>query len=119
MYIKVDYKEKPCRFCDQLFKPNRKDKKYCSRNCAQKATRHRQEWYKEAKNSRSKPYRKFKKDRCEACGFLALDSCQLDVHHLDHNHKNNEESNLKTLCANCHRLHHFGPKTMDPLGSNP
>lgn len=50
------------------------------------------------------PYRKFKKHYCEQCGFKALDPCQLDVDHVDGNHKNNEISNLQTLCANCHRL---------------
>lgn len=30
--------------------------------------------------------------------------CQLDVDHIDGNHDNNDISNLKTLCANCHRL---------------
>lgn len=26
----------------------------------------------------------------------------LAVHHLDHNHRNNDPANLKTLCQNCH-----------------
>ena len=30
--------------------------------------------------------------------------CQLDVDHIDGNHNNDEEVNLQTLCANCHRL---------------
>lgn len=49
-------------------------------------------------------YRKFKKDFCEMCGFMALDSCQLDVDHIDGNRNNNNIENLQTLCANCHRL---------------
>jgi hypothetical protein len=49
-------------------------------------------------------YRLFKKDYCESCGFIAEDSCQLDVHHKDGNRKNNNSDNLETLCANCHRL---------------
>ncbi len=51
-----------------------------------------------------RPHVKHKGDHCEICGFIALNECQLDVHHLDNNHANNEESNLQTLCANCHRL---------------
>ncbi len=51
-------------------------------------------------------YRASKKDTCERCRFEAEDSCQLDVHHRDHNKRNNDPSNLQTLCANCHRLHH-------------
>lgn len=49
-------------------------------------------------------YRDYKKDFCEYCGFTPLDKCQLDVDHIDGNHENNNESNLQTLCANCHRL---------------
>ena len=53
---------------------------------------------------RKKPYRKFKKDYCEKCGFIPEHTVQLDVDHIDSNHKNNDISNLQTLCANCHRL---------------
>ena len=45
-----------------------------------------------------------KKNKCETCSFVALDPCQLDVDHIDGDHSNNDPSNLKTLCANCHRL---------------
>jgi predicted HNH restriction endonuclease len=54
-----------------------------------------------------KRYQQYKKDTCEECGFVPKHIGQLDVHHIDHNHRNNEESNLKTLCANCHRLEHL------------
>ena len=49
-------------------------------------------------------YRHAVKNYCEACGFVPVDLCQVDVDHIDGNHDNNEESNLQTLCANCHRL---------------
>ncbi|MFA6071903.1 MAG: HNH endonuclease signature motif containing protein [Janthinobacterium sp.] len=49
-------------------------------------------------------YLKYKKDYCEECGFKPKDTCQLDVDHVDGNRKNNDPSNLRTLCANCHRL---------------
>jgi hypothetical protein len=48
-------------------------------------------------------YRAYKKDYCEMCGFTGH-RCQLDVNHIDANHKNNDPENLETLCANCHRL---------------
>jgi len=51
-----------------------------------------------------KPYLKYRKDCCELCGFVPIHRCQLDVDHIDGNHSNNDESNLQTLCANCHRL---------------
>ena len=52
-------------------------------------------------------YDGFKKDFCERCDFKAEHSCQLDVHHRDGDKRNNQPSNLETLCANCHRLESF------------
>jgi hypothetical protein len=49
-------------------------------------------------------YRKHKKDSCAHCGFVALHPVQLDVDHIDGDRTNNNEDNLQTLCANCHRL---------------
>lgn len=49
-------------------------------------------------------YRLNKKTFCEMCGFVAKHRVQLDVDHIDGNHKNDNESNLQTICANCHRL---------------
>lgn len=43
---------------------------------------------------------------CEKCGFKPSHIAQMDVHHKDRNHNNNDPSNLMTLCANCHRLEH-------------
>lgn len=51
-----------------------------------------------------KPYAKYKKEECEHCHFKPLDSCQLDIDHIDGDHTNNKKKNLRTLCANCHRL---------------
>ena len=51
-------------------------------------------------------YKKYKKSYCEApgCGFVALHPHQLDVDHIDGDHRNHDPANLQTLCANCHRL---------------
>lgn len=49
-------------------------------------------------------YRGHKGPACELCGFVPVNKCQLDVDHIDGNHKNNSPANLQTLCANCHRL---------------
>jgi ribosomal protein L37E len=54
------------------------------------------------------PYRKQKDTICARCGFQQEHACQMDVDHIDGNHKNNDSANLQTLCANCHRL-----KTLD------
>jgi hypothetical protein len=43
-------------------------------------------------------------DRCQRCGFAPEHPCQLDIDHRDGNHKNDDPTNLQTLCANCHRL---------------
>lgn len=53
------------------------------------------------------PYRASLADECQRCGFVPVDSCQLDVHHRDRDHENNHPGNLVTLCANCHRLEHM------------
>lgn len=54
-----------------------------------------------------KPHRRFKKEKCENCGFIPLHRCQLDVDHIDGNNSNNDPNNFRTLCANCHRLKTF------------
>jgi len=40
---------------------------------------------------------------CEQCG----NGQRLHVHHLDENPQNNDPSNLKTLCATCHKRWHW------------
>ena len=52
-------------------------------------------------------YRRHKISFCVFCGFIPINMCQLDVDHIDGNHKNNAKENLQTLCANCHRLKTF------------
>lgn len=49
-------------------------------------------------------YQLHKKDYCENCGFVALHRAQLDVDHIDGDRTNDNSENLRTLCANCHRL---------------
>lgn len=47
--------------------------------------------------------------RCELCTFIPIDACQLQVHHIDGNFRNNIPSNLQLLCANCHMLITYRP----------
>jgi len=63
--------------------------------------------YNISNNKYRRSYRQFKKDACDECGFKAKHPIQLDCHHMDSNHNNNAESNIQTLCANCHRLKHI------------
>ena len=64
-------------------------------------------WSYRCHSCKNHPHRKHKKQICEECGFIPQIPQQLDVDHIDGNHSNNDPSNLKTLCANCHRLKTF------------
>ena len=79
----------PCLHCKTEY-PYRSNKKFCCRKCKQL--------------NKEFPYRRFKKDVCEDCGFVPVYKCQLDVDHVDGNRHNNSPDNLRTICANCHRL---------------
>lgn len=93
--------------CNNTFK-YRSNKEYCCRSCKQKNRVSRSPDLKKKAalklKLRRKPYILHKKDHCEYCNFIPIHTCQLDVDHIDGNHKNNNISNLQTLCANCHRL---------------
>ena len=53
----------------------------------------------------------FKKNICEnidgrlgfVCTTTTLDQCQLEVDHVNNNHKDNNPDNLDTLCSCCHK----------------
>jgi hypothetical protein len=53
---------------------------------------------------KKKQYQKHPKAICVMCGFIPEDPCQIDIDHIDGNHKNNNKDNFQALCANCHRL---------------
>jgi 5-methylcytosine-specific restriction endonuclease McrA len=57
-----------------------------------------------AQRDHGRHYRGALAGACERCGFVPEHICQLDIHHLDGDHLNNDPANLATLCANCHRL---------------
>lgn len=59
-------------------------------------------------------YTRHKKDHCEDCGFVPAHPCQLDVDHVDGDHANDDPLNLRTRCANCHRLKTFLSKDWLP-----
>jgi ribosomal protein L37E len=91
----------------------------CGRVASSKGydSRGNRRWNKKCERCRFHAYRHFKKDFCELCGFVAVHASQLDIDHIDGNHSNNDESNLQTLCANCHRLKtHLNKDYMPKIG---
>lgn len=48
-------------------------------------------------------------DRCQRCGYIPEDICELEVDHIDGSRKNNRRENCQTLCACCHKLKHMAP----------
>lgn len=80
-----------------------------SREFTKKNPDYSKKWHENNKDKkiathRNWKYRKYKKNQCEVCNFVAIDWCQLDVDHIDGDHFNDDPNNLQTLCANCHRL---------------
>lgn len=55
-------------------------------------------------NKHRRPYIVHRKTYCEECGFIPQHMAQLEVDHVDGRKINNDPANLRTLCANCHRL---------------
>lgn len=59
-------------------------------------------------------YKQYQKSACEECGatngFYVGDYWVkrkiLTVHHIDHNHFNDDPNNLVTLCRKCHQSKH-------------
>lgn len=117
-YEKVKYESINCNWCNQVFEPNRKDKKFCSKLCykryGKKFKNHSNgitELHNKKRDARNRPYKVYKQLVCIRCKFIPEHPCQLDVDHIDGDHYNNDPDNLQTLCANCHRL-----KTAEQLG---
>lgn len=64
--------------------------------------------HKERNKLKSSPHRRFVKPLCSRCNYSPEDIIEIDVHHVDENHDNNDPTNLVSLCACCHRLVHSG-----------
>ena len=86
----------------------------CS-NCEMKRYGTKEFWVRRRKHNmdRKRPYRIHRKEFCAECGFIAKHIKQMDIHHLDGDHHNNDTNNLITLCANCHRLKHLTPSSSE------
>lgn len=91
--------QKVCLNCGDVF-PYKYNKKYCTNMCG------------EEYRLKIKPlYDVHKKRACEVCGVERPKGrrwCEkrLHIHHIDNDPSNNNPSNLKTLCRNCHISEH-------------
>lgn len=76
-----------------------KRRRYCDRACMAQGM-HREQVTKGAHLARA---RRHKKDACEECGTAV----GLHVHHEDNDWRNDDLTNLRTLCGSCHLKHHW------------
>lgn len=83
-------------------------KKYARSEKGKLAVRVGQRRFYERNGSPKAPWRKFVKPVCERCGIKPVDIVLMDGHHKDRNRHNNDESNIESVCAFCHRLIHRG-----------
>lgn len=52
---------------------------------------------------------------CGSCKTLFSHLVPHEIHHLDHNRKNNDLNNLIALCSNCHAAHHRFNLSIQPF----
>jgi 5-methylcytosine-specific restriction endonuclease McrA len=117
-YLKSITKEDPekyCAFCGQRMHRARFDsgrledmsafmrRKYCSRECMRKGfikIGHTNQEYRPAHASAYHIAYQIlgREKRCEICGS----SRNIDVHHIDHDYRNNTIDNIMILCRRCH-----------------
>ena len=111
-------KTKYCKNCGKEL--NERHKIYCDNKC-QKEFEYRQyiqRWkdglesgmrgdYQLSGHIRRYLFEKYD-NKCSSCGWSELNlwtnTLPLEVHHLDGDYTNNEETNLTLLCPNCHSL---------------
>ena len=106
---KYELIEKICPVCNIKFvdrKGHKREKITCSHSCSNTYFRSGENNpnYKADKSDwgyRKICFSKWKKE-CIICGFDKV----VDVHHLDHNNKNNDINNLIPLCPNHHMMLH-------------
>lgn len=99
---------KECQHCGNEFEtgPYSGHQQYCSKKCNKKAHNLRVYGVKSINPEEKRRFKLFQErgEKCEICGFEAVNKCQLDIDHINGDSKNNDFSNLQILCANCHRL---------------
>lgn len=97
--------EVACRLCGKVVRSAPSHKRiYCSRRCtgmAKRTTPAGSFMYVRKKLLRAELLK-----ACYQCGYDTHPEI-LEVHHVDHDRKNNHWSNLAVTCPNCHKLHHY------------
>lgn len=107
---KVDDLEKICPVCKNTFylgnSIKEKNQVTCSYSCSNtyfRSGKNNPNW-KDGKSSYREKALNYYGKKCVNCGNT--NEIVLQVHHIDHNRSNNNLSNLKVLCANCHLIEH-------------
>lgn len=96
--------EAPCKVCNSLFlKVKSSPAVYCSQVCF--GIDKRKSLSGSGKCLRKVVFNRLKEVECSSCGYDEHPEI-LGIHHIDHNHNNNDLSNLAVVCANCHSLEH-------------
>lgn len=54
--------------------------------------------------------------KCRKCGKDVSGKYMANIHHIDHNKKNNLMKNLITICKSCHAKHHYGDRSLSKKG---
>jgi len=124
----LEYKDRSKKFCNSscAAKHNNKDRKkhntcisceneissknkFCSISCQHNMNRKKAVLNNEASSRTSKSYLiKLHGAKCMECGWDKINpytnKVPIELEHIDGNSENNELSNLKLLCPNCHSL---------------
>lgn len=118
--MKGKNKMKYCKNCGKLLTSEQRHNIYCSQNCQKdyEYKQYIQDW-KDGKQTGLKGEYQLSNYikryllekhgyKCELCGWGEINPftkiIPLEIHHIDSDHTNNNESNLQVLCPNCHSL---------------
>lgn len=114
--------EKRCLICGARFQRQRfaggqledygrfMSRQFCSISCS--SSRSKGGLSRKAFHARA---RKLRKPTCEACGG----SSKLHAHHIDEDWRNNDPSNIQTLCVYCHQFWHATHRRLGVKPSTP
>lgn len=100
---------KECPVCGKAFQTkegHKKEKRTCSYACSNTYFRSGTDHPNYKDGSRKKYRNLVTYTQCERCGYKDHPEI-LQVHHKDHNHSNNDPSNLEVVCPNCHCIEHY------------